>query len=236
MDRTCGATEVAVFVVALLSSAGSSISSKVLMNIKSVGLSGDEETFSYPLFQPFALFLGMMAGLVVHALVVWFAIPFPGYNHVSSHRTSDGTKLDSMADRKPSMRKNASGTFDFIDEDAVGFTQATWSGISRSTSGMDMRSPSGMTQSAATDLDYNYNSCGDYRPDEASVHSPYMQQPQPQPQQIRKRKLSTPLWMYFYLLLPTSFDVVATILCMYGLRNLNVSVFQIFRGMLHACI
>lgn len=39
-----------------------------------------------------------------------------------------------------------------------------------------------------------------------------------------------PLWMYFLLIIPSIFDLVATTLCMYGLRYVNVSIYQMLRG------
>ncbi len=44
-----------------------------------------------------------------------------------------------------------------------------------------------------------------------------------QPQQL-------PNWMYFLLIIPSVFDLVATALCMYGLRYVDVSIYQILRG------
>lgn len=39
-----------------------------------------------------------------------------------------------------------------------------------------------------------------------------------------------PTWMYFYLIFPSVFDLVATTLAMYGLRYVTVSVYQMLRG------
>lgn len=94
--------------------------------MRSVGLSGEEEAFSNPLFQTFGMFVGMLAALVMHSVVKFFKIPFPGYDH------SDKTEL--------------------------------------------------------------------------------------------------PMWMYMLLAVPSLFDLVATALCMFGLRHVNVSVYQMLRG------
>lgn len=40
----------------------------------------------------------------------------------------------------------------------------------------------------------------------------------------------TPLWMYFFLAIPSIFDLAATALCMMGLRYLDVSIYQLLRG------
>jgi drug/metabolite transporter (DMT)-like permease len=40
----------------------------------------------------------------------------------------------------------------------------------------------------------------------------------------------TPRWMYLILVIPALFDLVATALCMFGLRYVNVSIYQMLRG------
>lgn len=39
-----------------------------------------------------------------------------------------------------------------------------------------------------------------------------------------------PTWMYFILIIPSVFDLVATALCMFGLLHVNVSIYQMLRG------
>lgn len=41
---------------------------------------------------------------------------------------------------------------------------------------------------------------------------------------------SVPVWMYFFLAIPSIFDLAATALCMMGLRYLDVSIYQLLRG------
>jgi len=40
----------------------------------------------------------------------------------------------------------------------------------------------------------------------------------------------TPVWMYFFLAIPALFDLIATALCMMGLRYIPVSMYQLLRG------
>ena len=40
----------------------------------------------------------------------------------------------------------------------------------------------------------------------------------------------TPVWMYFFLAIPALFDLIATALCMMGLRYIPVSIYQLLRG------
>jgi drug/metabolite transporter (DMT)-like permease len=42
--------------------------------------------------------------------------------------------------------------------------------------------------------------------------------------------VKTPVWMYFFLAVPSIFDLGATALCMMGLRYLDVSIYQLLRG------
>lgn len=39
-----------------------------------------------------------------------------------------------------------------------------------------------------------------------------------------------PTWMYFFLAIPSLFDTIATLLCMMGLRFIDVSIYQMLRG------
>jgi hypothetical protein len=145
-------SKVLMFVSALVAGTVCSLTSKMLLSMKSTGMTGEVEDFSYPLFQTTGMFLGMTAGLFFHFLVLWFRIPFPGYTHAS---TNGGYT-------------SISGT----DEESVGIVS---------------------------------------------------NQPAMKP---------LPMWMYFFLIFPAVFDLVATSLAMYGLRYVTVSVYQMLRGRL----
>jgi drug/metabolite transporter (DMT)-like permease len=41
---------------------------------------------------------------------------------------------------------------------------------------------------------------------------------------------TVPIWMYYFLAIPSIFDLAATALCMMGLRYLDVSIYQLLRG------
>lgn len=115
-----------IFLCALIGGTFCSLTSKVMLNMKSIGLSGEEEEFSYPLFQTFGMFLGMTGGLLMHMYVKAYKIPFPGYDHENT--------------------------------------------------------------------------------------------------------TPMPTWMLLVLIFPSIFDLFATILCMFGLKYVNVSVYQMLRG------
>lgn len=50
---------------------------------------------------------------------------------------------------------------------------------------------------------------------------------------IEVPKPSMPTWTYFILAVPACFDLLATVLCMFGLLHISASVYQLLRG---ACI
>lgn len=132
-----------------------SLTSKIMLSLKSTGITNEIESFSFPLFQTFAMFFGMSLGLLMHRLVLQFNIPFPGYV----------TAAAAAADE---------------------------SRINRSSHSDD-----------------SYDSWEDEKEDDP---------------------ISIPLHMYFYLAIPAVFDLIATILCMYGLLYITVSTYQILRG------
>lgn len=144
----CNLTKLFMFLAALVAGTVCSLSSKMLLSMKSTGMTGEVEDFSYPLFQTFGMFLGMTGGLFLHFLVLWFRIPFPGYTHAA---VGGYTAVGS-------------------DEEALGIVN------------------------------------------NQPANKPF------------------PIWMYFFLIFPAVFDLVATCLAMYGLRYVTVSVYQMLRG------
>lgn len=140
---TCGTQELIIFLLAIVSGTGSSITSKLLLQMKSTGLTGEVELFQCPLFQTFGMFLGMLAALVMHFIVVAYRLPFPGYKH-------------------PKIR-------------------------------------------------------GNYK----AIANGEAEEPDPP---------ALPGWMYFFLIIPSLFDLAATALCMFGLMYVNVSIYQMLRG------
>ncbi|KAJ8598903.1 hypothetical protein CTAYLR_010388 [Chrysophaeum taylorii] len=63
---TCGFAELVVFFGALISGTGCSLFSKVLLSMHSIGREGTDESFQNPLFQTWAMFLGMACSLPLH--------------------------------------------------------------------------------------------------------------------------------------------------------------------------
>jgi drug/metabolite transporter (DMT)-like permease len=156
--KQCGLTELLVFIAAIISGTGSSITSKVLLDLKSEGLTGEVEKFSFPLFQTFGMFAGMTVALIMHYIVSTFHIPFPGYKHPTKKITTSDNKSLSNTESQSLVNKNNNSNDD---------------------------------------------------EEEAEV---------------------LPMWMYFFLIIPSVFDLIATTLCMFGLRYVNVSIYQMLRG------
>ena len=87
---SCGSSEVLLFALAVFFGTFTSICSKTMMSMSGTngtttpdggGVVFVVEPFSKPLFQTFGMFVGMTFGLAMHALVVKFRVPFPGYDH-----------------------------------------------------------------------------------------------------------------------------------------------------------
>jgi drug/metabolite transporter (DMT)-like permease len=157
--KACGLTEILLFVAAIVSGTACSICSKTMMDLKGIGMAGDVESFSKPIFQTFGMFVGMMFGLVLHMIVVFFRIPFPGYTHAVTITTTSKPSYPIATER-----------------DSL------------------------LASSKATTPTSNTNSS------------------------------QLPGWMYLLLALPSVFDLGATVLCMMGLRYLDVSIYQLLRG------
>lgn len=152
-QKKCGLAAFLVFIAAIVSGTVCSIMSKNMMALRGEGITGVIEPFEKPIFQTFGMFLGMMLGLVMHFIVLWFKLPFPGY-YIET----------------PTKDDPESG--------------------------------------------------------EATEKSGLLQE--------SKKKVENlppvPTWMYLFLAIPAIFDLVATALCMMGLRYIDVSIYQLLRG------
>jgi len=141
-EKECGASALSVFLFALVAGTACSLTSKILLSMKSVGMTGETEEFSFPLFQTFGMFVGMLAAMPAHYAVLYWRIPFPSYKHyddVQGH---------------------------FVDE-----------------------------------------------------YGEFAEEP---------KKLSWNMYLLFFF--PALFDLVATALAMFGLRHVDVSMYQMLRG------
>lgn len=158
MTNKCGLTEILIFIAAIITGTACSICSKTMMDLHGIGMTGEVEPFSKPIFQTFGMFVGMTFGLLMHILVVFFKIPFPGYNHAPATTTTANSL-------------------------------AVPSGYATEKDALVKKAP---TAAAAS--------------------------------------TKIPVWMYFFLAIPSVFDLGATALCMMGLRYLDVSIYQLLRG------
>lgn len=129
------------------------------MELTGEGITGEIEVFQKPIFQTFGMFVGMLFGLVMHGVVLYFEIPFPGYT----------------------FSKSEVGKNDLKGQGSV-----------------------------PTEKDRLLANNGD---EEQPAGNPTL-----------------PVWMYFFLAIPSIFDLAATALCMMGLQYIDVSIYQLLRG------
>lgn len=167
--KRCGLTEMLIFVAAIVTGTACSICSKTMMDLKGIGMTGETEPFSKPIFQTFGMFVGMTFGLVMHGVVLAFRIPFPGYTHDTTMTTTPTTKATTTAPSGYATEKDAL---------------------------VRMAPPASGGAGAAA----------------------------------KAAPTALPIWMYFFLAIPSIFDLGATVLCMLGLRFLDVSIYQLLRG------
>ena len=83
-----GVTELLVWLAALFCGTCCSVLNKQMLLVRAENMKGEMTTFACPLFQTFAMFIGMAIGVPCHFLVKHFGISFPGYN------PKDPTKTD----------------------------------------------------------------------------------------------------------------------------------------------
>jgi hypothetical protein len=76
-----GITELGIFIAAIVTGTACSICSKTMMQLHGIGVTGELELFEKPMFQTLGQFVGMTFGLFLHWMVLYFEIPFPGYEH-----------------------------------------------------------------------------------------------------------------------------------------------------------
>jgi hypothetical protein len=59
MSAECGISQTFVFLAALVAGTGCSLTSKILLSMKSIDIDGNEAAFEFPLFQTMGMFLGI---------------------------------------------------------------------------------------------------------------------------------------------------------------------------------
>ena len=177
--KKCGLTEVVIFLLAILAGTACSICSKTMMELRSVGITGEVEIFQKPIFQTFGMFVGMIFGIVMHWLVVFFKIPFPGYEHANS-----SSKKDALFNNDDTGAKN--------------------------------------------NRNHHYGSIGGNGTEEEKES--FLSQDNNANGTTNQASTGIPTWMYFFLAIPSIFDLGATVLCMMGLQYIDVSIYQLLRG------
>jgi hypothetical protein len=203
----CGLYELYIFLAAIATGTCCSICSKTMMELHGVGLTGHRESFTKPLFQTMGMFVGMMFGLVMHAAVLIFKIPFPGYQHAAN-----GTAPIASTPIAPFAEQHQ-------------HHQPQQQHQQQQPQYQHLHPPKSMTYGAVADG-------GERDKLIQSGKLPTAAAPAGADAAATAATAGTsvPLWMYFFLAIPSIFDLAATALCMMGLRYLDVSIYQLLRG------
>eukprot|EP00567_Pseudictyota_dubia_P014245 CAMPEP_0197439522 /NCGR_PEP_ID=MMETSP1175-20131217/6235_1 /TAXON_ID=1003142 /ORGANISM="Triceratium dubium, Strain CCMP147" /LENGTH=562 /DNA_ID=CAMNT_0042969449 /DNA_START=395 /DNA_END=2083 /DNA_ORIENTATION=- len=220
-QKQCGLTQLLIFIVAIASGTACSLCSKVMMELHSVGKTGQVELFEKPIFQTFGMFIGMTFGIVMHWAVLLCRIPFPGYDH----RSGRG--------RKSAGSKGSEGS-----GDGGGEGGRTTSSLLKVTSGVELSQQSPAHHShkeAPRETDALVGETYVRASDNGAIEIGFADDavpssPSGSSSSSSSSSMKTPLWMYFFLAIPSIFDLAATALCMMGLRYLDASVYQMLRG------
>jgi hypothetical protein len=125
----CGLSKVLIFLLTVLLRACTSICSKIIMS-----MSGSDENgkglllFHKPLFTSCSMFVGISFALVMHVFVVFFRLPFPGYDHHLSRATTiddseslseSGSELFQHSDAMDHNGLNNNTSFTIVEEDLL---------------------------------------------------------------------------------------------------------------------
>lgn len=167
--KRCSVTDLILFITAVVFGTACSITSKVMMDQYSTGVSGTMEKFDKALFQTFGMFIGMLFALPMHCFVSLFHLDFPGYRPQSvvglpPEDTTPSTTEDITSSETDSLLSKST---------------------KENTDGTERRKPT---------------------------------------------KYTIPLQTCLLLAIPSIFDLLATTLCMCGLRFVSVSIYQLLRG------
>lgn len=88
--------ELVIFLAAIATGTACSICSKTMMQLHGVGITGEQEQFTKPIFQTFGMFVGMLFGLVMH----WF-----GKTECARRwRSVEGDAVGLVAHHSPSLQ------------------------------------------------------------------------------------------------------------------------------------
>eukprot|EP00978_Attheya_sp_CCMP212_P014528 scaffold37055_cov44-Attheya_sp.AAC.1 len=196
VPKTCGLTELLIFIAAILAGTACSICSKTMMELKSIGMTGEEEVFTKPLFQTFGMFVGMTFGLLMHWAVVHFSIPFPGYTASEQQQQQRLTLELEQTRMEEAHKQNKSNQPPPLPSMATETDRLLTGGNAGKSRLQSIQSGVSLYEDNENDVD----------------------------------PMKLPTWMYFFLAIPSIFDLGATMLCMMGLRYIDVSIYQMLRG------
>jgi drug/metabolite transporter (DMT)-like permease len=212
----CGIVELVIFVIAIVSGTACSICSKTMMELQGTNMHGETETFVKPIFQTFGMFVGMMFGMVMHWIVLIFKIPFPGYIHADT--ATSNTSIPPTAVAVTAARPSGSASTTTATTAASSTTYIA----PLKKQGVDSQHHH---QYGAITVNNNVETNPLLLRTPAAVAAAAAETSAPV-----ASSNTTPVWMYFFLIIPSIFDLAATAFCMMGLRYIDVSIYLLLRG------
>ena len=102
----CGLSKVLIFLLTVLLRACTSICSKVIMSMSGSVEKGKILFFHKPLFTSCSMFVGISFAMVMHVFVVFFRIPFPGYDHHLGRATIIEDSSESLSESSSDENMN----------------------------------------------------------------------------------------------------------------------------------
>jgi drug/metabolite transporter (DMT)-like permease len=219
----CGVVELVIFVIAIVSGTACSICSKTMMELQGTNMNGETETFVKPIFQTFGMFVGMMFGMIMHWIVLLFKIPFPGYIHAAADSSSTACSSNAAATAASAPNKNNPTT----TTTTTTVTAASYTYIAPLKKQGDDSAQQQYHYGAITVNNNNHN----VLETNPLLRAPAAAEITPVGSSSSSTtNNTTPIWMYFFLIIPSVFDLAATAFCMMGLRYIDVSIYLLLRG------
>lgn len=232
----CNLIKVILFVLAVLLTSFASICEKIIMSMSSssssslsLSSSGEVGTEQYSLLLTFGMFVSMSFALVMHALVMYFRIPFPGYNH-RVVTIMNNINVAVGQDNGIVPESSSVGDDSFVSNGIRKMINHTESdetiGMTTHHTDSDADNTIGMTQYTDNTFDISYTlieESDNVSTDTASLPLfPFDLDANNKESKI----MGQPLSMYFIIAIPTLLDISATALTVAGLFYLNVSLYQ----------
>ena len=235
----CSLTNVIIFVLAVLLKSFESICQKIIMSMSSSSSKDNSHTNDgvkvgteqLSLLLTFGMFVSMSFALVMHALVMYFGIPFPGYNHLIATTTLNINSVIAVEQDNGMAENSSVGDDSYVvsngirkminhteSDETIGNTHHTDS---------DADNTIGMRRNTDSDDSFDNNYILIDESDNVSTDTASLPlYPFGYIVANESKIMGQPLSMYFIIAIPTLLGVTATALTVAGLYYLDVSFYQ----------